>query len=144
MLREELINALNNDLSGELGTIIRYTYQAGQALGPEGAEVRELLLKEVPDELEHARFLTDVIIDLGGEPTTEPKRFNKVPGLRAMLEEDLSFEVGDAENYKHHAQIADQMGEIEIKVRLEEMAADEARHARELRRLMHGLTDYEA
>jgi rubrerythrin len=35
--------------------------------------------------------------------------------------------------------LAEEMNNIELKVRLEEMAADEARHARELRRLAKGM-----
>jgi bacterioferritin len=137
--KERLIEALNEDLSAELGTILRYTYQAGKVVGPQGEEVRELLLREVGDELGHARFLTDVIVDLGGEPTTTPKEFEKPQDLKAMLELDLKLELQDVESYKEHAKLADELGEIELKVRLEEMAADEAGHARELRRLLKGL-----
>ncbi len=65
----EFIKGLNEDLASEWGTVIRYTYQAGKCFGILGAELREMLLREVQDELGHATFLTDVIIDLGGEPT---------------------------------------------------------------------------
>lgn len=137
--KQKLLEALNEDLAAELGTILRYIYQAGKVVGPQGEEVRELLLREVEDELGHARFLTDVIVDLGGEPTTTPKDFDKPQDLKAMLELDLRLELQDVENYKEHAQLADELGEIEIKVRLEELAADESGHARELRRLLKGL-----
>jgi hypothetical protein len=40
--RAALIEGLNEDLSGELGTIIRYNYQAGKAYGPIGAQLRGL------------------------------------------------------------------------------------------------------
>jgi rubrerythrin len=38
-----------------------------------------------------------------------------------------------------HAKQAEELGKLELKVELEEMAADEAGHARELRRLLKGL-----
>ena len=56
-----------------------------------------------------------------------------------MLELDLKMELGDVENYKKHAYLADEMGEIEPEVKLEEMAADENRHARELGRILRGI-----
>jgi bacterioferritin len=138
MSREKLIQALNEDLAAEWGTIIRYTYQAGKSFGLLGAELREIFARETQDELGHARFLTDVIIDLGGEPVTTPKTFPKPTDLKGMLELDLKMESEDVESYKQHAALAERLGEVELKVKLEEMAADEAGHARELRRLLKG------
>jgi bacterioferritin len=139
MSKQDLIKALNEDLAAEWGTIIRYTYQAGKSFGLLGAELREIFQHESQDELGHAAFLTDVIIDLGGEPTTMPKAFDKPENLKAMLELDLKMESGDVENYTKHAKMAEELGEVELKIKLEEMAADEAGHARELRRLLKGL-----
>jgi bacterioferritin len=136
---DELIRGLNEDLAAELGTVIRYTYQAGKSFGLQGTELRDMLRREVQDELGHATFLTDVIIDLGGEPTTTPKEFPKPEGIRAMLELNLKMELTDVENYSKRAQQAAELGLAELKVRLEEMAADEAGHARELRRLLKGI-----
>jgi bacterioferritin len=56
-----------------------------------------------------------------------------------MLEMDLKMELGDVENYTKHSKLAEQLGLTELKVRLEEMAADESRHARELSRILKGL-----
>jgi bacterioferritin len=138
-VREELIAGLNEDLAAEWGTIMRYTYQAGKAFGLRGAELREIFEEEIQDEIGHATFLTDVIVDLGGEPTTTPKVFEKPTELKAMLELDLRMEMDDVKNYTEHAKMADVLGEAELKVKLEEMAADEAGHARELRRLLRGM-----
>jgi bacterioferritin len=80
-----------------------------------------------------------VIIDLGGEPTTKPKEFPKPEGLKAMLELDMEMERGDVENYMEHARMAEELGLIELQFHLEEMAVDEAGHARELRRILKGL-----
>ena len=77
MNKDKLIEGLNADLAAELGTVIRYTYQAAKCYGLLGAELRELLAREAQDELGHAAFLMDVIQDLGGEPTTAPKPFPK-------------------------------------------------------------------
>jgi bacterioferritin len=137
--KEELIQGLNEDLAAELGTVIRYTYQAGKSFGFVGVELRELLAEEVVDELGHAAFLTDVIVDLGGEPTTTPTDFRKPAGIKEMLAVDIEMELDDVANYMKHAAMAEALGEVELKMKLEEMAADEAGHARELRRILKGL-----
>jgi bacterioferritin len=139
MSKEELLKGLNQDLAAEWGTVIRYTYQAAKSFGILGAELREIFHREVGDELGHATFLTDVIIDLGGEPTATPKEFAKPDGLKAMLELDLRMEEEDVANYRKRADQAGELGLVELKVKLEEMAADEAGHARELRRLLKGM-----
>ena len=139
MSKEELIKGLNEDLAAELGTVIRYTYQSSKAVGFVGYELREILKDEIADELGHAAFLMDIIVDLGGEPTTTPRAFNKPASLKEMLELDLEMEKLDVENYKAHAELADELGLVELNMKLEEMAADEAGHARELRRLLSGL-----
>ena len=139
MSKEELIKGLNEDLAAELGTVIRYTYQASKAFGLQGIELREMFAEEVQDELGHAAYLMDVIVDLGGEPTTMPKEFAKPEGVKAMLEVDVEMEKDDVENYTAHARLAEELGLVGMQMKLEEMAADEAGHARELRRLLKGL-----
>lgn len=136
---EDLIKGLNEDLAAELGTVIRYTYQSSKATGFAGVELREILEEEIADELGHAAYLMDVIVDLDGEPTTVPQQFDKPEGLRAMLELDLEMEKQDVQNYMDHSALAGELGYPEIQMRLEEMAADEAGHARDLRRLLRGL-----
>ena len=102
-------------------------------------ELRELFAEETQDELGHAAFLTDVIVDLGGEPTTIPKQFEKPEGIKEMLELDLKMERHDVEDYMKHAALAEALGLVELRMKLEEMAADEAGHARELRRILKGI-----
>jgi bacterioferritin len=138
MNKENLIAGLNQDLAAELGTVIRYTFQAAQCYGLQGVELRELLGKEAQDELGHAAFLMDVIRDLGGEPTTTPKQFEKPADLKGMLELNVKMEAEDVANYLAHAELAGQLKLPELRMKLEEMGADEAGHGRELRRLLKG------
>lgn len=139
MTKDTLIRGLNEDLAAELGTVIRYIYQAAQCYGLVAAELRELLKREAQDELGHATYLMDVIADLGGEPTTSPKPFDKPADLKRMLELDAKMEAEDVANYLAHSKLAEQLELPELKMKLEEMAADEAGHGRELRRLLKGL-----
>lgn len=139
MSLQQLIDGLNEDLAGELGTIIRYNYQAGKATGLAGEHLRGMLRGEVADELGHAAFLTDVIADLGGEPTTTPADFGKPGSVKAMLELDLATEQADASRYMAHARLAEELEQVELQLKLEEIAADEAGHARQIQRILKGL-----
>ncbi|GMU24883.1 MAG: hypothetical protein AMXMBFR13_49540 [Phycisphaerae bacterium] len=139
MSKDELIKGLNEDLAAELGTIIRYNYQASKCFGPHGARLREMFEDEIKDETGHARFLSDVIADLGGEPTTTPKPFEKPQAVKEMLELDVRMEEQDVANYMMHAALAEKLELVELKLKLEEIAADEAGHARMLQRLLKGM-----
>jgi rubrerythrin len=59
--------------------------------------------------------------------------------LKAALELDLRREEQEATNFRKRADQAGKLGLADLKVKLEEMAADEAGHARELRRLLKGM-----
>jgi len=101
--------------------------------------LRKLLASEAQDELGHATYLMDVIADLGGEPTTTPRPFDKPQDIKGMIELNVKMEAEDVENYLAHAALAEELGLADVKMKLEEMAADEAGHGRELRRLLKGL-----
>jgi bacterioferritin len=137
--RERLIDGLNEDLASTLATIIRCTYQAGKVNDPEADRVRRLLNGAITDELRHAAFLTESIIGLGGEPTTCPEEFDKPHSLRYMLELDLLLERGDTRRYEEHARLAGELNDAALQAALEEMAAIEAAHARELEQAIQEL-----
>ena len=136
MDKQALIDGLNDDLAHELGAIILYTHQAATAAGGLGHELRELLQLEAADELKHAQFLADKIVMLGGTPTTQPAAMQVHADARAMAEYDLELERQAIRNYVEHSHLAGEVGEIGLKVRLEEMAADETDHLEELQRLL--------
>ena len=56
-----------------------------------------------------------------------------------MLELDLMMEEKDVKNYRKHSSQAEELGLMELKVKLEEIAADEASHARKIRRILKGI-----
>jgi rubrerythrin len=56
-----------------------------------------------------------------------------------MLELNVKMEAEDVDHYLAHARLAEQLELPELKMKLEEMAADEAGHGRALRRLLRGL-----
>lgn len=135
--KKKLIEGLNNDLAEELGTIVRYIQQAAQARGALGHELRELLMKEVGDEIRHAQYLADKISILGGTPTVQPAAFEETTDSAKMLEIDLKKEREAVVGYIERCKQAEAVGDVGLKVDLEDFIADETRHAEELLRLKH-------
>ena len=138
MDKMKLIEGLNRDLADELGTVCRYIQQAAMATGMTGHEVREFVKAEVADEVNHALFLADKIVALGGTPAVKPAAFKELKDPTAMLKHDLELERQAIKNYAERAQQAEAAGEIGLKVRLEEILADETDHAEEIVRLLGG------
>ena len=136
--KAKLIEGLNEDLSAELGAVILYLYQTSVALGFNGEELRELLRDEVTEELGHATFLADKIVALGGDPTTRPKEYKTPKDIKGMLEFDLKLEREAVEAYKKRAQQADEYGDLGLKVKIEELIADETEHVEKIERILRG------
>lgn len=136
MSKAKLIEGLNRDLADELGTVCRYIQQAAMAVGMAGQEVRAFVKAEVADEVKHALFLADKIVALGGTPAVKPAAFKELKDPTAMLKYDLELERQAIKNYAERARQAEAAGEVGLKVRLEEIIADETDHAEEIVRLL--------
>ena len=137
--KAKLISSLNDDLALELAGIVRSVHQASTAGGLLGHELRELLQKELPVELQHAQFLADKIAILGGTPTTSLAEVPLPADVGRMIDEDIATEWKIVSRLRERASQAESYGDIGLKIRLEEMIADGTDHANALQRLA-GLT----
>lgn len=135
--REELIAGLNEDLSYEFNAVITYRLFASMCSGPYRQEIRSFFESEIPDELEHARFLADKIVALGGTPTSEPAPVQISTDNREMFEIALKAERDTVKRYEKRVAQAEDLGETALKVRLEDMIGDETHHAEEMERILH-------
>jgi bacterioferritin (cytochrome b1) len=99
MTRERLISGLNDDLNLELETVVRGVIHAAVGRGMAGHELRELLKKEIPGELDHAMFLADKIVALGGEPRVKVVVSDKVDNASKLLPENIAAEKRAIANY---------------------------------------------
>ncbi|MCB1218355.1 ferritin-like domain-containing protein [bacterium] len=134
--REELMKGLNHALNREVSTFLRYMLSAAKIKGIVNAPVRELYSAEVADELGHATYLADKIVMLGGTPELNPDLTPPADEVTEMLKYDIAQEKIDVEGYLKLAELADREGLAELKVRMEEQAADEAHHAEVMERLL--------
>jgi bacterioferritin len=131
----ELLGAMNEALSREISTMVRYLVQGSSIHGLRNEPLRNMYRKEVSDELGHAQYLADKIVAMGGTPKVKPDLSAPPADVSKMIKNDLAAEEKDVEHYRRLAEMAEQSGDVELKVKMEELAADEARHADELRRL---------
>lgn len=136
MARDELIKKLNEQVNREVTTFLRYMLQAASIKGVEFEPVREMYLEEVTDEVQHAQYLANQIVMLGGTPLLEPDLTPPPRDIRSMLKQDTLEEEKDVKNYMRLASLAEQEGLIALKMKMEEQAADEDEHGYEMRRLL--------
>ena len=135
MTREELINGLNEDLNLELETVLRSLYHAAAGRGMLGHELRELLKKDMPGELDHAMFLADKIVALGGEVRIRPAVPAELGQARQLLQEHIAAERKIISNYAKRIDQASEFGDKGLVIRLENMLASETDHLEQLERL---------
>lgn len=136
MASQELITKLNHALNREVSTFLRYLLQASSIKGAAHASVRQMYMAEVADEVAHAQYLADTIIMLGGKPHLEPDLTPPPADVEQMLRQDISEEQIDTRGYMELAALAEKEALIDVKMKMEEQAADEAGHAREMERLL--------
>lgn len=130
-----LIDGLNEALNREIATAVRYMIQSSAIQGVRNEPLRDMYREEVNDEMGHAQYLADKIFVLGGTPKPKPQ-FKPVPGdIEEMIAQDLAAEEDDVAHYKKLAAMAEDAGDVELKLKLEDQAADESRHAEKLRRM---------
>jgi bacterioferritin (cytochrome b1)/nucleotide-binding universal stress UspA family protein len=135
MTREDLINGLNEDLNLELEAILRSVYHAAAGRGMLGHELRELLKKELPGELDHATFLADKIVALGGEVHIRPAMPAEVAAARDFLQQNIAAERKIIGNYAKRIDQAAEFGDKGLAIRLENMLSAETDHLEQLERL---------
>jgi bacterioferritin len=135
MTREELINGLNDDLNLELEALLRSVYHVAAGRGMLGHELRELLKKELPSELDHATFLADKIVALGGEVRIRPAMPQEVAAARELLQQNIAAERKIISNYAKRIEQAAEFGDKGLAIRLENILSAETDHLEELERL---------
>tara|TARA_Y100000034_G_scaffold38278_1_gene47004 strand:+ start:24866 stop:25306 length:441 start_codon:yes stop_codon:yes gene_type:complete len=100
MTNEQLIELVNADLKNELKHLQFYLHAGVLIQGLHREELKEYLLKEAASELVHCQQFAELVVHLGGVPTTETNKF--VAGLTcpvAILEYARNMEQEVADNY---------------------------------------------
>ena len=135
MKNGDLLKELNDALNREMTTVIRYLLQGSSIRGLPNEPLRQMYRTEVSQELGHAQYLADKIVMLGGTPKIKPDLTPPPEDISEMIGHDLKSEESDVSHYKNLAALAEEAGMVELKLKMEDQAADESRHAEHLRRL---------
>jgi bacterioferritin len=91
---------------------------------------------EVADELQLGQFLADKVAALGGEPAVTPKPVVVTRDAREMLEQIYQVETATIAQHRERLEQAEAAGDIGLKVRLEEIVADETNHKEEVEKIL--------
>jgi bacterioferritin len=136
--KEELVELLNGDLSREYQAIITYIQYSASVTGPYRQELKQFFANEIPDETMHAQYLADKIAALGGVPVVVPEAVPQETDAKKMLENIVVAERTARNNYSQRAKQADELGEVGLANRLEDMADDESGHLDETEKILRG------
>ncbi len=136
MDKQTLIDNLNGDLANELSAIAQYITYAAKATGPFRPQLAAFFLTEVADEQQHALFLANKIVALGGEPATVAAPVPLASSNKEMLEAVLVAELQAGKDYTQRAEEADAFGDKGLVVALEDMVRDEMGHSEETDRML--------
>jgi bacterioferritin len=139
--KQRLIDGLNEDLAAEYQAIISYLLFSKLASGPYRLELAEFFEGEVVDELGHAKLLAHKIVALGGMPTTVPAEVTVSTDNREMVQIALQAEKDTIERYTQRIKQADAVGELGLKVDLEDLVSEETRHKEDLERILFNWKD---
>lgn len=134
MARTELIENLNQALSLELAGVIQYSQHSYLVTGIEREIYKGFFRDQAEEAQDHAEFLGDKIVALGGVPTVEPSMIRQSTDLKEMLKQDLELE---REAMAAYMAAWNSCGEDDLPTKfwLEGQIADEQIHIEELEKL---------
>ncbi len=144
--RENVINILNEALATEIVCTLRYKSHYFRAEGISASVAAEEFLEHAEQEQQHADWLAERIVQLGGKPNFNPEgllsrshaEFVEGENLREMIVEDLIAERIAIDSYR---EVAKYLGDQDPTSRriMEDILAQEEEHADDMAGLLEGL-----
>jgi bacterioferritin len=126
--RDELIEMLNEDLSGEYQAIISYVVYSQVLSGAEYMNIAGELEKHAAEELSHALIISEQIDYLGGMPAVQPKPVRTSKKAKEMLQFDLENEMNTIRRYRERIHQCEDLGEYAMAEHIREILKDEQDH----------------
>jgi bacterioferritin len=126
--RAELIELLNEDLSGEYQAIISYVVYSQVLKGAEYMNIAGELEKHAAEELSHALIISKQIDYLGGMPAVQPKAVRTSEKAKEMLQFDLENEMSTIRRYRDRVRQCEGLGEYAMAEHIREILKDEQDH----------------
>jgi bacterioferritin len=126
--REQLIDALNEDLSREYQAIIAYVNYSAVLKGAAYMNIAGELAVHAKEELDHALTISNHIDYLGGMPSVTPKPVKTSGKAEEMLKFDLENEKETIRHYRRRVKQADALDEFAIAESLRTILVQEQDH----------------
>jgi bacterioferritin len=126
--RDDLIELLNEDLSGEYQAIISYVVYSQVLSGAEYMSIAGELEKHAAEELSHALIISEQIDYLGGMPAVLPKHVRTSKKPKEMLQFDLENEMATIRRYRERVLQCESLGEYAMAEHIREILKDEQDH----------------
>lgn len=142
----DMIALLNNDLKNEWKHLRFYLANASFFMGIHAHEYKEFFLEAAASEMGHVTAFMDLILGLGGVPTTECNAFEIFESPESALRYALKMEDEVVANYIHRQEDAKSMEDKVnggwIDVFLDGQIQDSRQDADHLRRIISGFPPY--
>jgi bacterioferritin len=130
--REDLIKALNDDLSREYQAVIAYVVYSRSLKGAQYMNIAGELEKHAGEELKHALTVAKHIDYLGGKPNATAKPVKLSDKATDMLRFDLDNENETVRNYRERVRQCEALGEYAIAEDIREILRQEQEHQSDL------------
>jgi bacterioferritin len=129
---QELIKALNEDLSREYQAIIAYIVYSNVLKGAQWMNIASELKLHAAEELQHALIIADQIDYLGGMPTATPREVKLSEKPEEMLRFDLDNESVTIKSYRERVKEGVALGENALSEQLRSIIMQEQEHQHDL------------
>lgn len=126
--REDLIAALNEDLSREYQAIIAYVVYSQVIKGAQWMSIAKELEVHAGEELAHALTISKQIDYLGGTPTVTPKPVKMAEKAEMLLKFDLDNETETIKAYRTRVRQCEALGEFAMGEHIREILKQEQEH----------------
>jgi len=130
--RQQLIDALNEDLAREYQAIIAYVVYSQTLKGAAYMAIAKELEKHAAEELAHALTIAKHIDYLGGSPTVKVLPVRETDDAKQMLRADLENENNTVRNYRQRVAQCEALGEYGIAEDIREILRQEQEHQMDL------------
>ncbi len=123
--KEEVVALLQDDMKGEHAAIIQYL-QHSYKIGDDAGEVNSEIEAIARDEMRHFRWLGELIVEYGGDPTMlRDPIFLDAPGTTDLLALDVDAEQRAIDQYRDHLKAID---DPKVKLYIRRILMDEIFH----------------
>jgi len=130
--RQQLIDALNDDLAREYQAIIAYVVYSQVIKGAAYMNVAKELEQHAAEELQHALIISKQIDYLGGMPTVTPKEVKTSDDPKQLLQFDLDNETETIQHYRQRVKQCEAAGEYAMAEHIRQILVQEQDHQIEL------------